>query len=275
MLASLFYEDWELPVTEDGWIMIDRNGEIFQYILGYLRGSLFLPNDRNKLDLLTDEASYFGLRGLLAEIADHDLNSRELILFFSEECQFTLRIDEVRRERHSLLATIAEHVASVVQPNNRVLCLSWADGRNSDNATDTLNAFRNFEMDLVVPDGPFDDVQFPRIMTPLLSGSDQPARSLQARAYVLKCALHTLVDYLRTGELKIPTSMKTLRELVNNDFVEMNADLTWNDVQKVFSERDYLQTILIPIVVSVAKYFNLQKLKRLAENNLSDLVSLV
>ncbi len=49
MLATMFSGRWDLPVTDDGCKLIDRNGTSFGYILDYLRGSLtqsLLPSDR-------------------------------------------------------------------------------------------------------------------------------------------------------------------------------------------------------------------------------------
>lgn len=54
------------PEDAKGRIFLDRDGVLFRYILDYLRdGTIVLPDGFRELDRLKQEASYFGLTGLL------------------------------------------------------------------------------------------------------------------------------------------------------------------------------------------------------------------
>ncbi|CAJ0565645.1 unnamed protein product, partial [Mesorhabditis spiculigera] len=61
---------------EDGSIFIDRDGQMFTYILQYMRsGKLILPEDFKDAGRLMDEAHYFNLKGLQDEV-DSNLSPR-------------------------------------------------------------------------------------------------------------------------------------------------------------------------------------------------------
>lgn len=69
MLAKMF--DGDLPSTkdEDGRVIIDRDGELFGYILNFLRSSkLALPKDFKKIDQLGLEADFFQIEQLTETI---------------------------------------------------------------------------------------------------------------------------------------------------------------------------------------------------------------
>jgi len=77
MLAAKFSEDCPFaPPTQDadGNYYLDRNPDIFLYLLKYLRSSCRLlpnaPKDDDELDAIEAEADYFGLAGLVAICRD-------------------------------------------------------------------------------------------------------------------------------------------------------------------------------------------------------------
>ncbi|KAM7540926.1 hypothetical protein Aperf_G00000046790 [Anoplocephala perfoliata] len=59
-----------LPLDKKGRVFIDRNGEIFSYILDYLRNpkSAILPRSSDALDRLRQEAEYYNLSSLIEDI---------------------------------------------------------------------------------------------------------------------------------------------------------------------------------------------------------------
>ena len=67
VLASIGSGRWE-PAKEDGAYFIDRDPEIFTYVLDYLRnGSLSREVPPGLEEALQREADFFGLQGLLKE----------------------------------------------------------------------------------------------------------------------------------------------------------------------------------------------------------------
>lgn len=67
---------------EDGNFFLDRDGKMFQYILGFLRNQkLCLPSDFSEFDSLTTEVNYFNISTLsqcLEKIKQEKLNVRYL-----------------------------------------------------------------------------------------------------------------------------------------------------------------------------------------------------
>ncbi|KAK3107309.1 hypothetical protein FSP39_011592 [Pinctada imbricata] len=54
---------------ERGSIFLDRDGYVFRFVLNYLRtNKLIVPNGYKELHLLKEEADYFGLDDLVAEV---------------------------------------------------------------------------------------------------------------------------------------------------------------------------------------------------------------
>ena len=55
-----------------GWILIDRNGQYFGYILNFLRdGTVALPDSRRELMELLQEAKYFLVQDLVKLVEAH------------------------------------------------------------------------------------------------------------------------------------------------------------------------------------------------------------
>eukprot|EP01084_Bolivina_argentea_P179212 309698_1 len=70
---SIFYKcfngDWSLRPCKDGSYFFDRNGELFKYILEYLRNNkLNIPDDTILINALICEAKYYQLTGLKSEL---------------------------------------------------------------------------------------------------------------------------------------------------------------------------------------------------------------
>lgn len=57
-------------VDEEGFFFLDRSGEMFHYVLAHLRdpGTLLLPTSRAELTKLKQEALYYGLQDLEAQV---------------------------------------------------------------------------------------------------------------------------------------------------------------------------------------------------------------
>jgi|SRR6218665_1144323 len=66
MLGAMFNGSMSTSVDENGYYFIDRDGQIFRYILNFLRSSqLSLPADFENLDLLAVEADFYQLEPLI------------------------------------------------------------------------------------------------------------------------------------------------------------------------------------------------------------------
>jgi len=69
MLAKMFGGEIPSSKDENGRVIIDRDGEMFQYILNFLRSSkLALPKDFKKIDQLALESDFFQMEELGREI---------------------------------------------------------------------------------------------------------------------------------------------------------------------------------------------------------------
>lgn len=69
MLGAMFNGSMATGLDENGCHFIDRDGELFKYVLNYLRSSrLSLPNDFKDLDQLGDEADFYQIAPLIEAI---------------------------------------------------------------------------------------------------------------------------------------------------------------------------------------------------------------
>lgn len=69
MLSAMFSGRHELEKDEDGAYSIDRDGELFRYVLSYLRnGQLFCPEEKWFRKELLAEARFYQLGGMIAAL---------------------------------------------------------------------------------------------------------------------------------------------------------------------------------------------------------------
>uniref|UniRef100_A0A914VWB9 BTB domain-containing protein n=1 Tax=Plectus sambesii TaxID=2011161 RepID=A0A914VWB9_9BILA len=265
MLATMFSGRWPLPLTSDGCILIDRNGEAFAFVLTYLRGNNdgLLPTDRNMLDQLRDEAAYFNLPGLLTQIDAHDMNSRRVVLVYyslipyQPSLEYTFTISQLRRERYSILAITIDHHYQLKQ-TARLLKLHL--GSRVDDYQYSYTTFEDFGSQINIENGPFG----PNFL--LIK------RGKMARNYIIQCALKSLEVYLKTGDFAVELSASLFEKELEQDFesfLEVNADieggLNWITVRNMIDQQAIVERILIPAVISVAQYFGLTKLAHCAK----------
>ena len=71
MLGRMFGGNFQSTVNENGEYFIDANGEIFKYILDFLRrDKLMLPDDFKEFDLLMGEADFYQIQPLIDKIIE-------------------------------------------------------------------------------------------------------------------------------------------------------------------------------------------------------------
>ena len=187
---------------------------------------------------MRDEAEYFILPGFLAQIDAHDMNSRQvtLILHFlacnESPLEFYYTINQLRRERYSILAITAEHQYNM-KNTTRVLSL-YLDARD-DSYHHPRNSFDDFGSQIAIENGPF-GVNFLLIK-----------RGKATRNFIIQCALKTMEIYLKTGDFAVEFSACLFEKELEKDFeayaeIEVTADsesgLNWIAVHNMIDGND-------------------------------------
>ena len=114
MLAAMFSGRHCIAVDEDGYVFIDRDGELFAHILNWLRSRMIPPLDSVTKAGLLSEAQYFQLTDLVAELT----GGAELL------CPFK-RLSPLRPISAKIFYSVYQ--SSVI--NNQPLVLSYIDLR--------------------------------------------------------------------------------------------------------------------------------------------------
>jgi len=81
MLTAMFSGSFALNKADDGSIFIDRDGEMFKYILIYLRDGVVDVEPKHREALLR-EARYFQLKGMVQLLKDKASRLRSVKSFF-------------------------------------------------------------------------------------------------------------------------------------------------------------------------------------------------
>lgn len=118
MLASMFSGRHKLVSGEDGYHFIDRNGEVFKYILKYLRDgkinlddmSIHLMND------LLDEAEYYCINGLVTLITTYP---RYFTLQTQIEAEITRVLETSKTDYQKKLKIKQAQYQSLIEHNQR------------------------------------------------------------------------------------------------------------------------------------------------------------
>ena len=114
MIGRMFSGKFNIPVDRNGYIFIDRDGDLFRYILNYMRcGQLNLPLEFKELDQLVFEADFYQINPLLQELhemkrdADERRRLKEEEEVLSKEhyasLEVTERINMDRRVFHRMI----------------------------------------------------------------------------------------------------------------------------------------------------------------------------
>eukprot|EP00049_Salpingoeca_infusionum_P013480 m.251754 g.251754 ORF g.251754 m.251754 type:complete len:289 (-) comp15461_c0_seq1:2059-2925(-) len=116
MLSAMFSGRQKVLQDDQGFFLIDRDGQLFGYILNYLRGcEKFLPHSQEQLERLHEEASYYAMPELKDAIA-HKLQQD-----FITSCSVPVLVaeDDMARLVETTTTSLPVVVLSLNRSNNR------------------------------------------------------------------------------------------------------------------------------------------------------------
>jgi len=102
MLGTVFSENKPYEVDKDGCYFIDRDGEIFRYVLQYLRTDEWsLPKEFKDFDLLANETDFFQIRPLIQKlsISKQEMKAMDMIVICYRFGESYIPQDQRRSQR--------------------------------------------------------------------------------------------------------------------------------------------------------------------------------
>lgn len=135
MLGAMFKGDIPAWKDQHGCYFIDRDGNIFKYVLNFLRSSrLSLPKDFKDYDLLVSEADFYQIQPLIEAV----YAAREEELNLTEDTHY-LEVIEVRSGSTATMPTNNSRVKTVISGRKDVI-LSLPPALIGDEASERLNS---------------------------------------------------------------------------------------------------------------------------------------
>ena len=117
MLGAMFNGSMSTAVDENGCHFVDRDGELFKYILNYLRSSrLALPVDFKELDQLCAEADFYQI----TELIDCVENLREPVYDKQKKIRY-LEVIEVRTGNLATMPTMNSRIKTIISGRRDVV----------------------------------------------------------------------------------------------------------------------------------------------------------
>ncbi|KAK3600777.1 hypothetical protein CHS0354_009206 [Potamilus streckersoni] len=136
MLGAMFSSTLSTHVDQTGCYFIDRDGEIFKYILNYLRSSrLSLPTGFANLDQLSLEADFYQILPLIKELKE--LKEMEQRLRVSPT--HFLEIIEIRFGDIAVMPTVNSQIRTIISGRKDVILLSLPSQHIHPSESERLN----------------------------------------------------------------------------------------------------------------------------------------
>lgn len=117
MIGAMFNGSLSTSLDEYGCVFIDRDGELFKYVLNYLRSSrLALPTDFKDLDQLSVEADFYQITSLieLIEALKQPVPQKHV-------CMRYLEVIEVRTGNLATMPTMNSRIKTIISGRRDII----------------------------------------------------------------------------------------------------------------------------------------------------------